>query len=194
MKKIVGILVAAGIVLVAMSVAAVADPNIVLDEDAAIIEEAGAVQQYKNKYGPINVADTELVGKERIKNRNLARLRLYDAPSADIAPKKYAKLKGIWGLAGDNESDGYFGGRLIRRGRSAVFKGVYNKTDNESWGKVFGIMKHGFFNGKVVNPDGRSCRITGLYLIDKENMAFKMRWMTPHSSGWAVARILTGEE
>ena len=153
-------------------------------------------EKYKNKYGPLNSADTELNGKARIKNRNKARYQVYtdDEPKKDTMPKKYVKLRGIWGFTGDNESDGYFGGQLSRRGRFTVFKGLYNKTDNESYGKVFGIMKRGYFNGRVVTPDGKSCKITGLYKINRENKTFKMRWMTPHSTGWAIAKIIPAEK
>ncbi len=196
MKKIIGMLVVAGIVLVMIPVSTIAEPITEIDEDAAICKEAEYVKEYKDKYGPLNGDETELIGEAKIKNRNLARLRLCndDKPTQDAAPKKCVKLRGVWGLAGDNESDGYFGGRIFRRGKFAVFKGLYNKTNNESFGKVFGIMKRGYFNGKVVNPEGESCKITGLYKIDRENKTFKMRWITPHNSGWAAAKIILSEE
>ena len=111
------------------------------------------------------------------------------APSSEAPEKKFAKIRGIWGFAGDNESDGYFGGRLIKNRRVLVFRGVYNKTGNESYGKIIGIMKRGYFNGRLVTPDGEKCKITGLYKIDRENKTLKMRWMTPHQMGWALARF-----
>ncbi len=193
MKKIVGMLVVAGIVFGLMPVAAMADSILDLDEDAAISEEAG-VKGYKNKYGTLIADDEDSSGQEKIKN--LARNRFWNGngPKQDIASKDYAKVRGIWGLAGDNESDGYFGGKIVRRGRVAVFKGLYNKTDNETFGKVVGIFKRGYFLGKVVNPEGESCRITGLYKVDKEEKIFKIRWMTPHLSGWAAGKIIPVED
>ena len=193
MKKIVGMLVVAGIVLGLMPVAAMADSLLESEQDAAISEEAG-VKGYQNKYGVLTTDDKTSSGQEKIKN--LARNRFWNGngPKQDIASRDYAKVRGIWGLAGDNESDGYFGGKIVRRGRVAVFKGLYNKTDNETFGKVVGIFKRGYFLGKVVNPDGESCRITGLYKVDKEEKIFKMRWMTTHLSGWAAGKIIPVED
>jgi len=197
MKKIAGMLVVAGLILLVVPVTAMADPITDFDGDSAICKEAGYVKQYKNKYGSLNAADAGLVGETRIKNRNLVRQRIYNGEEStqDVAPnKKYVKLRGIWGLADDNESDGYFGGQIIRRGRFAVFRGLYNKTDNETYGKVFGIMKKGYFNGGIVTPDGEKCRITGLYKIDTDNKTLKMRWMTSHNAGWAVAKSISPGE
>ena len=194
MKKIVGMLVVAGILFGLMPVAAMADSILELDEDSAISAEAGVLNKYKNKYGALIANGEESSGHEKIKN--LARNRLWNGngPKQDIASKDYAKVRGVWGLAGDNESDGYFGGKIVRRGRVAVFKGLYNKTDNETFGKVVGIFKRGYFLGKLVNPEGESCRITGLYKVDKEEKIFKMRWMTPHLCGWAAGKIIPVED
>jgi len=197
MKKIVGMLVVAGLILIMVPVIAMADPITEFDGDSAVCKEAGYVKQYKNRYGSLNSADAGLVGEARIKNRNLVRQRLYNGnePTQDVAPdKKYVKLRGMWGLAGDNESDGYFGGQITRRDRFAVFRGLYNKTDNETHGKIFGIMKKGYFNGGIVTPTGEKCRITGLYKIDKENKTLKMRWITPHNAGWAVAKTILPDQ
>ena len=195
MRKMYGMLAVAGILLAMIPASVMAAPVIEVDEDAAICEDAGYVEQYKEKYGPLNAADTQIVGKERIKNRNLVRQKYSDenGPTADLAPKKVAKLRGIWGFAGDNESDGYFAGRLVRRNRVGVFKGVYNKTDNESQGKIFGIMKKGYFNGAIITPNGERIRITGLYKIDVEDKTFKLRWMASYAAGWAAAKIVVPE-
>jgi hypothetical protein len=190
MKKIFGMLVMAGILLAMIPASVMAVPIKKVDEDTAIYKEAGYVRQYKYKNGLLNICNTELIGEEKIKNKYIVKQRLCNDEEPN---KKYVKLRGIWGLIGDNESDGYFGGRIFRRGRFAVFKGLYNKTDNESFCKIFGIMKRGYFNGRVINPNNESCKITGLYKIDRENKTFKMRWMTRHNSGWAVARIIPTE-
>jgi len=197
MKKIAGMLVVAGLMLLVVPVTAMADPITEFDGSSAVCEEAGYAKQYKNKYGSLNTSDAGLVSEARIKNRNLVRQRLYNGeePTQDAAPdNKYVKLRGMWDLAGDNESDGYFGGQITRRGRFAVFRGLYNKTDNETHGKIFGIMKRGYFNGGIVTPDGEKCRITGLYKIDRDNKTFKMRWITPHNAGWAVAKTILPDQ
>jgi len=190
MKKIIGLMVVAGIVLGMMPVATMAK-TLIVDEEEAVWKKAGAMQECYNK--SLNT-DAGLSGKEKI--RNIARYRLWKdgLPTEDAASKNYVNLRGVWGLSGDNESDGYFGGKIARRGIFAVFKGLYNKTDNESFGKFFLIMKRGYFNGRVINPEGKSCKITGLYKIDKDEHTIKMRWMTRHCTGWAVGKVTIKEE
>ena len=187
MKKIY-VFAIAGLLLALIPAIAAADPVIDTDDEADW-KEANEEQEYKQKNSYVN---TEFIENGEIKKK--AKLRLWGkAPIKNECHKKYVKVRGVWGLAGDNESDGYFGARIERRGRVGVFKGLYNKTDNESFGKVFGIMKAGYFNGRVVNPAGESCKITGLYKIDKEENTLKMRWMTLHSGGWAVGKIILPE-
>jgi hypothetical protein len=177
----------AGILLGLIPAMAAADP---IDEDDAVWEEADEEQEYEQD--TLNAEDKTI---ESASIKSKAKLRLWGkAPINEECPKRYAKIRGIWGVSGDNESDGYFGGRIVRHGRFAVLKSLYNKSDNESFGKVFGIMKKGYFNGRVVNPNGQSCKIVGLYHVDKENETLKMRWMTPLGSGWAVGKIILPEE
>jgi hypothetical protein len=106
----------------------------------------------------------------------------------DIPPLN-TKVRGIWGFAGDNESDGYFGGILTRSHRFGVFRGLFNTTDNETRGKIVGILKHGYLDGRVITADQNVSPVTGLYKVDKETHVIKLRWMTPFTSGWAVAKI-----
>jgi len=106
---------------------------------------------------------------------------------------KYLKVRGKWGNAGDREFDGYFGGRIavitLENGKHiGVFKGLYNKTGEEEKGRIVGIMKKGYFNGKIISDEGDT-KVTGLYKIDRENNLLKMQWMIPYHAGWAVARI-----
>ena len=168
MKKIYGILVAAGILLAMISVSAMA------------------------------YSDTEFVpyamAQENTYVEQLDEQQLYAADEPpDDGPQKKVGLRGIWGHAGDNESDGYFGARITRRNRVGVFNGLYNTTGNESKTRIVGIMRHGYFNGKIITEDGGKCPVTGLYKINRENQVFKLRWMTPHGTGWAVARIILPE-
>lgn len=106
--------------------------------------------------------------------------------TSEKAPK--VKFGGIWGYVGDNETQGYVGGFLGRRGRVGFLKGIWNITDGSAKGRVVGILKHGFFNGKIVTEDG-ACRITGMYKIDRENQLLHLRWMTVNKVGWAHCRI-----
>lgn len=165
MKKIYGILVATGILFAMIPVSAATYPANDFGQDVAVQEKAGFLQQIRQQ------PRTDM-----------------GASTAD-APQKYVKVIGIWGYTGDNESDGYFGGRITRKGRFGVLRGLYNVTGNESKGKIVGIMKRGYFNGRLTTSNGSKCHITGLYKIDKENHLLKLRWMTPHKSGWAIAKI-----
>jgi hypothetical protein len=113
------------------------------------------------------------------------------AASVSTESKQYLIVKGRWGQGSDNETDGYFGARIIRRGRVGVFKGVYNKTDDSERHQIVGIMKKGYFNGKIITDEGEY-KITGLYRVDKENKLLKLQWMVPGSGGWAVGRIELG--
>ena len=83
--------------------------------------------------------------------------------------------------------------RITLRNRVGVFNRLYNMTGNESKTRIVGIMRHGYFNGKIITDDGDKCPVTGLYKINRENQLFKLRWMTPHGTGWAVARIILPE-
>jgi len=182
MKKIIGTLVAAGLLLALMPMTALADSELVIDEDSAIDMDASYKKRYKQKYGLLNVEEIE---------RKKSDIGYESKPN--IQTKRIFKLRGVWGLADDNESDGFFGGQLKRHGRFIIFRGQYNKTDNESMGKVFGIMKKGYFNGIVITSNEYKCKITGLYDINKENGTLKMKWLTPHYSGWARAKIVIPE-
>jgi hypothetical protein len=186
MKKIY-VFAVAGILLGMIPAIAAAET---IEDDETVLEEAGEEQTYEQE--TLN-QENKLSESASIKKK--ARLRLWGkAPVNEECPKKYVKIRGVWGLSDDNESDGYFGAKIERRGRFAVFKGLYNKTDNESQGKVFGIMKKSYFNGRVVSPSGESCKIIGLYHVDKEEELLKMRWMTRHNTGWAVGKIILPEE
>ncbi len=169
MKKIYGILVAAGILLAMVPVTAMADPVTEYDSDYMMQENA------------------EL----QLKNRQ--QMRTVGGEPTDDAQQKKIGLRGIWGYAGNNESDGYFGARITRRNRVGVFNGLCNTTGNESKTRIVGIMRHGYFNGRIITEDGGKCPVIGLYKINRESQLFKLRWMTLHGNGWAVARIILPE-
>ena len=137
MKKIYGILVAAGILLAMIPVSAMAY------SDTDFVPYATAQE---NTY---------------VEQLDEQQLYVADVPPDDSSQKKVI-LRGIWGHAGDNESDGYFGARITRRNRAGVFNGLYNTTGNESKTQIVGIMRHGYFNGKIIAEDGGECPVTGL--------------------------------
>ena len=197
MKKTIGILAVIGILLVLIPVSAMGEILTVFDEDSAIYREAGYGIQEKRQYRLYENGTCDETGPTLAQKKYLLRDRSQlnnGAPVSDVHNKNFTKIRGLWGLAGDNESDGYFAGQLIKKPRVVVFRGVYNKTDNESYGKIIGIMKRGYFNGRIVTPEGEKCRITGLYKIDQENKTLKMRWMTPHQMGWAIAKIVSPDK
>ena len=105
----------------------------------------------------------------------------------------YLKIRGKWGQGKEKDADGFFGGRITRKGRVYVFKGVYNKTGEDERTRIVGFMKKGYFNGKIITDEGEH-KITGLYTIDKENKLLKLQWMIPGHAGWAVGRISVPSE
>ena len=125
----------------------------------------------------------KMLGEDSAK---IQRLRNYRAVKQNVKPK--AKFGGVWGYTGDEEIQGYVGGVVGRLGCVGVLKGIWNTTDNEVKGRVVGILKHGFFNGRVINEDGEKTPITGFYKINRENHTFGIKWMTPYESGFVHAR------
>ena len=100
------------------------------------------------------------------------------------------KFRGIWGYEGSNETCGYLGGVLVKRERVVVLKGLWNTTDNMTKGNIVGILKKGYFNGKIITQNQTKCRIVGLYRYDAENNLLHLRWMTAQQTGWAHCRII----
>ena len=100
------------------------------------------------------------------------------------------KFRGIWGYEGSNETSGYLGGVLVKRERVVVLKGLWNTTDNMTKGNIVGILKRGYFNGRIITQNQTICRIVGLYRYDAENNLLHLRWMTAQQTGWAHCRIL----
>ena len=110
------------------------------------------------------------------------------ASTTDVTIPESVRIKGVWGYMDDREPDGYFGGKITRKGRFAVFHGLYNETGSEERMHIVGIMKKGYFNGRITTDDG-SYRVTGLYRIDMEKHIVKLKWMTARKQGWAIGRI-----
>lgn len=109
----------------------------------------------------------------------------------DLAKNPKVKFQGIWGHEGSNETVGYVGGVLIKHGRVTVLKARWNTTDNTTAGLVVGILKKGYFNGKIILSKNETYRITGLYKLDRENKVLHLRWMTAQQVGWAHCRNIT---
>lgn len=189
MRKIYGILAAAGILLVMLPVSVIAESGDEIDEDIVGSNEyqcmyGNKIRKYKNDDG----IDYQWLYRNRLKKCDT------DIKPSSVDPGFQVGLRGIWGYSGDNESDGYFGGIIERRNRFGLFKGVYNLSGNESKSRLVGVMRFGYFNGKIISHDGRKCHVTGLYKVEKEEQLFKLRWMTAHNDGWAVAKIVIPED
>ncbi|RLF53388.1 MAG: hypothetical protein DRN24_01040 [Thermoplasmata archaeon] len=195
MKKIFEISAVIGVLLFLIPTAAIAYPMDKLYSDANTYN-IDTSYRISDKGQTLPVNDYSLLKPVRVRTtcaNQIHKQKTYLSggyPIVDVPPRKSILLKGIWGYAGDNESDGYLIGKIIRNHRAGVFRGFYNTTNNETRGRIFGVMKHGYFNGRVVTPDGENCRIVGIYKINKEDRSFKLRWMTPHKTGWAIAKIL----
>jgi len=100
------------------------------------------------------------------------------------------KFRGIWGYEGFNETSGYLSGVLVKRERVVVLKGLWNTTDNMTKGNIVGILKKGYFNGRIITQNQTKYRIVGLYRYNAENNLLHLCWMTVQQTGWAHCRIL----
>ena len=163
MKKIKTLLVVAGIIMIIFPVSTLADDTI--EEEIIDIDE--------NFLGAEDPGD--------------------DVVSLDKCTDKIFKLRGKWGYQGDNLSDGFFGGYIKRRPKCGLFRGLVNSTENEEKFRLVGIMRHGYFNGRVIIDNETFYPVTGLYKVNRDEGIIKLKWMTPRSNGWAVARLLTPE-
>ena len=177
MKKIWTTAIIIGMLAMSMSTVVTADAD---TQTISLYEYEEPIAETKNMYEAAEVKQIEKTSLvSEVSDDNYL-------PSSDKASK--VKFRGIWGYAGDNETQGYVGGFLGRRGRVGFLKGIWNTTDDSKRGGVAGILKRGFFNGKIVTEDGAS-RITGLYKINKEKQTLYLRWMTANNVGWAYCRI-----
>ena len=160
-------------------------PTLVLAEEK--FEEKNAVEPYATTL--MYDASSEDDEIERYLNENEEAAVV----TSENPDHRYLKLRGKWGIGKDKEFDGYFGGRITLRitesgYRVGIFQGAYNKTGDDQKYSIAGIMKKGYFNGKITTSGG-TYKITALYMIDSERHLLKMQWMIPRQVGWAVARI-----
>lgn len=100
------------------------------------------------------------------------------------------KFRGIWGYKGFNQTIGYLGGVLVKPERVVVIKGAWNTTDNFMKGNIVGILKRGYFNGRIITQNQTIGRIVGLYRYNAEKTLLNLYWMTTQQIGWAHCRIL----
>ena len=171
MKKLWTTLVVSGLVLMTLTAVVPAEDDLLdnLDDEQPVENEKSI--GYKN--GPVAVEKSQLQSRQQ--TTKCMKIR----------------FKGIWGFSDDNETDGYVAGYIKKRGRVGILRGVWNYTDNESKGRIKGIFRCGYFNGRVITPGGATLPITGLYRADKENQTVHLRWMTPRHSGWAHFRSVS---
>jgi hypothetical protein len=186
MKYLWKILAVACITITMIPVTALAEAS---DIDINYYEEETEIdihstEEYKRNKA-INIYDSESSNTNKLEKLN----DVNEVFKNEGQSKRHVKFRGIWGLSGDNESDGYFAGKIYFGHKIRILKGFYNKTENETKGRIVGFLKNGYFNGKIITPDGTRSPIIGLFKVDQENKALKMKWMTPHCNGWAAARL-----
>jgi hypothetical protein len=143
------------------------------------------------------VTENEELYIQSDENHNLFEEATSPFSKDDLIGRQFT-VKGKWGIGVDREYDGYFGGLISIKSTEndrlyGVFKGRYNKTGEDSFGEFIGIMKKGYFNGKIISDEGET-KVTGLYKIDRENHLLKLQWMIPFHGGWAIGRISPFEE
>ena len=106
-----------------------------------------------------------------------------DTTIALLNDTSQVKFRGIWGYEGFNETSGYLGGVLVKRERVVVLKGLWNITDNITKGNIVGILKRGYFNGRIITQNQTKCRIVGLYRYNAENNLLHLHWMAVQQTG-----------
>ncbi|HID25074.1 MAG TPA: hypothetical protein EYP23_01225 [Thermoplasmata archaeon] len=180
MKKTMGILFAAELMLM-MPITAIAASSEWLPGESRCKECCPADEVVRQKICGRTLNTVETQYGEQLRNRLLTQ--------QEMENKLEVRFRGIWGFTGDNETSGYFAGVITKRGRVAWVHGVWNTSDNENHGRLVGIMKHGYFNGRVSTGDETMRHVTGLYKINREKHVLRMRWITPHQGGWAVAKL-----
>jgi hypothetical protein len=172
MKKRYGILIMAGLLLAVLSPIALGDPG---ENGAEVSKDLENNQMMQASEDPNNDYSYGRGNGDTI--------------AFGACSEKRLVLRGIWGFQGDNSSDGYLGGHLIRYPRFMVFKGLYNTSNNVEKTRLVGMLRNGYFNGRILVNNNTICPITGFFRIDREQRLVKLRWMTPHQTGWAVANI-----
>ncbi len=100
-------------------------------------------------------------------------------------PKIKASFRGAWGH--DNQTQGYLKGMIGIRGRTGLFKGVWNTTDNSTIGNITGIFRGRHFVGKVTS-DNVTIRIVGRFRINVHTHTIKARWKVENQTGWFIGR------
>ncbi|MEM0466525.1 MAG: hypothetical protein QXX20_02835 [Candidatus Thermoplasmatota archaeon] len=118
-----------------------------------------------------------------INNQELEQNRYrYETKSMQIKPKV---VEGTWGYLNDLEPRGTISGVIGRKHKLGILKAEFATYDNTTNGKILGIFKKGFFNGKILLPNDEPKRITGLYTVDTESQTASIQWMTIELFGWA---------
>ena len=172
MKKQYEILIVAGLLIAILSPTTIGAPEEDLGEDVLNLETEQDVQT-----GEDLGADS---GNDQDDGYGI---------SAGDCPQKRLVFHGIWGFQDDNSSDGSVAGRLIKRWRFMVFYGFCNSTGTQERARLVGIIRNGYFNGKIFRDNDTTWPITGLLTINREQRLVKLRWMTPYQTGWAVAKM-----
>jgi hypothetical protein len=177
MKKILATTIILGLVLITLSTVV----------SASKYEKVGTIPELEGSNEIIDIANdgAGIENKQKLQHRN----RLKNKFGSAEEKRAHIKFKGVWGYNESNETQGYLGGFAYRKGRFGIIKGLWNTTDNSSYGKFGAILRKGFLNGIVINSEGERAPISGFYKIDLEEETLKIRWMTLNRVGWAYCQL-----
>jgi hypothetical protein len=194
MKNKIWATIVIGVVLL-MSMSSIVYASETYETEPVLVESVPEYEEEQLLESPEVNDQTIMTKRQRLQKRYMNGELPTDAAPARIQKYKpymntkiKARFKGVWGYTDSEEIEGYVGGVIGRRGRVGFLKGVWNTTDGETKWRVVGILKHGFFNGRVINEDGEKTPITGFYKVNRENNTFGIKWMTPHKSGFVRAK------
>lgn len=197
MKNKIWATIVIGIILL-MSMSSIVYASETYETEPVLVESVPEYEEEQLLQSPEVNDQTIMPKRQRLQKRymngelptdiNTERFQKYKSYNNLRAPKVKARFKGVWGYTDGEEIEGYVGGVVGRRGRVGFLKGVWNTTDGETKGRVVGILKHGFFNGRITSEDGEKTPITGFYKVNQENNTFGIKWMTPNKSGFVRAR------
>jgi len=141
MKKICEMLVVAGILFTIIPVTAMAEAVDEGQDDLYYENENELVVNAEECL--LSVKPDGLTQSKYSQNQRLEMIKnRYNKLRCSVEPKISVKLKGLWGFADDNVSDGYFGGKIIFGQKGRIFKGAYNKSDNDTKGRIVGIFNY----------------------------------------------------
>ena len=113
-----------------------------------------------------------------------------DAALSQLVNNTKTSFHGVWGYNESNDTAGIIAGTLVKHQRGVVLKGRWTTTDNTTQGRVVGVLRNGYFCGRLLMGNSTYYRITGLFRYDSDSKILSLRWMTKANIGWAHCQIL----